>query len=354
MRDLKLEDNRRVLRLRLESEEDIWALASTLEKGDVVFSRSSRELKTSTSSRRKSMVLGVKTEKVEYQPFTTRLRVHGIIESSPKEVDLYGQYHTLSLEPGMEVVIRRERKWGDKDLGRLAKLSRTGRIRVLVAAIDDEDFALASIRGSGVEVLMEDELALPGKQMPDDRERRLDEKLREYSMRIVEAAKELGVGFVVLSGPAHWKRLLSDRIREGMKVDVKLLMEDTSTGGVKGIHEAIRRKTLEKLLKESLVLEELHLMEEINIRAAHNPELLAYTLDGVEKAVELGAAELVVVDSDLVRNPDIDLRRRVLDLMEGAEEKGARVAIIESRIPELRVWIRSFGGILATLRFRIL
>ncbi|MGC8555542.1 MAG: hypothetical protein ACP5NG_00780 [Conexivisphaera sp.] len=352
MQDVRLEDNDRLLRVRVETEEDLWALYSMIRPGDVVFARTSRELRGDGESRRKAMTLGVAVKELEYQPFTDRLRVRGIIVSSPKELDLEGQHHTLSLEPGMEVAIRREDRWRREDLDRLSRLTKGAAARALAVALDDEEFAVAVLRGNGVQVLEEGELRLPGKDQPEERERRLAEAMGRIAAEVARLARELGAGQLVVAGPAHWKDDLADRLRGLLPSGVRMLVDSVSYGGVKGVHELLRRDSVREVLRRAVLVEELEAMDRVNGVAGRDPDLLAYGLDGVEEAVREGAAEEVVVDSELVRSTDAELGRRALEVLEEARRTGARITILESRHAELRAWISGLGGAVAVLRYR--
>lgn len=352
MQDIRLEDNGRLLRLKVETEEDLWALYASIRPGDIVSSRTSRELRNEGESRRKSMTLGVRVKDVEYQPFTDRLRVRGIIVSSPKELDLEGQHHTLSIEPGMDVAIRREGRWKADDLERLRRMARGAAARALAIALDDEEFAIALLRGNGVQLLEEGNFGLPGKDQPDERELRYGEALAGLAGDLERTARELGVKYLIVAGPAHWKNDLISRLRRLEAGGVQIFVDSSSYGGIKGIYEVLRRDVVKDILRRAILVEELGIMDRVNSIMAGDPDLVAYTLDGVEGAVQEGAAEEVIVDSDLLRSQDEALGQRALEVLDRARQTKARVTILESKHPELRVWISSFGGILAVLRYK--
>ncbi len=349
MQDLRLEDNDRLLRLRVESEEDLWALYALIRPGDLVVSRTSRELRGEGGSRRKAMTLGVRVKDVEYQPFTSRLRVRGVIEVAPKELDLEGQHHTLAIEPGMEVAVRREGRWRKEDLEELRRLSGGLSARALVAAIDDEEYAVALVSGGGVQVIEEGEIGLPGKDAPDAREAAWRRAIAKVAEVVRRAASEHGIRHVVVVGPAHWKDDLASELGD---LGARVIVDSASYGGIKGVYEALRRDSMKEVLRDAILREELELMDRINALAARDPDLLAYSLEGVEDAVSRGAAQEVVVDSDALRSPDPEVSARALRILEGARRTGAAAVILESRHPELRAWISGLGGAVAVLRYR--
>ena len=48
------------------------------------------------------MILTVRVEAVEFQAFTTRLRIRGIVIEGPEKYGVVGKNHTHSIEPGRE------------------------------------------------------------------------------------------------------------------------------------------------------------------------------------------------------------------------------------------------------------
>ena len=352
---LKLEDNNRLLRLRIESEEDLWLLSTTIREGDIVYSKTSRELKTGSGSKRKSMVLGVRVKKLEYQPFTKRLRLGGVIVSSPKEVDLVGLHHTLSVEPGMEIAVYRENRWDYNLIDKLNRASKSMLVRAVIASIDDEEFSMALLRSYGVEILVDETLSLPGKNQPEDREKLYNQRIGEYAKRIINTARSSNVKHIIIVGPAHWKLELARRVEDlvsGEPQRYNLILDNTSSGGVKGVYESIKRGAIQKLLSEAIIVEEDKLMREVNELMSRDPDWVVWGIDAIEKMVEYGAVDKLIVSSDMLRHPDPETRERIHRVLKLAEKRRSQIRILESLHPEVRVWIKNLGGIIATLRYR--
>lgn len=56
-------------------------------------------------SRRVPMVVELEVEFSEFQPFTSRLRIHGIVRDAPERYGIKGSHHTINLDIGDEIVI---------------------------------------------------------------------------------------------------------------------------------------------------------------------------------------------------------------------------------------------------------
>lgn len=347
------DEDRGILRLRVESEDDLWALYNFLEEGDVVYARTTRELKTSTSSRRKPMTLGVSVEKAEFQPFTSRLRIHGRITEGPKELDLEKQRHTINLDVGNELTIVRERGLTPSELKPIREACRRSGVKALVVSIDDEEACVSLIMERGVKHLLELPVRLPGKYDSEDRMAKLEEKVSEIAGRVRAAHSEHGVWAVIVVGPEHVRKPAYKQLRRELgELKLKFYADGTSVGGAAGVREALRRGVVGKVVKDAGVIEEERLMAELLSALAKDGARAAYTLDHVERAVEAGAAEKVLVLNELVRAYDEGLRRRVQAVLKRAEERGARVKIFSST-HETYHQLKSLGGIAAILRYRL-
>ena len=102
-----------IMQLELRNIDDLWALYNVIEKGDRVFGRTTREVKSTESarpsSRRVAVNLGITVQKVYFDRDLNRLRVHGIVFEAPEEVRVTGSHHTLSVGPEDALTILKDR-----------------------------------------------------------------------------------------------------------------------------------------------------------------------------------------------------------------------------------------------------
>ncbi|RLF09751.1 MAG: mRNA surveillance protein Pelota, partial [Thermoprotei archaeon] len=187
-----LDEKCRALEVKVESEDDLWVLYNVLEPGDVVKAWTTRELKADSGSRRKAMKVALRVDHVEFQPFTTRLRVHGFIVEGPRELDLEGQRHTVSIDLHDEVVVYRERGWPSHALERIKEACGRLVVKALAVGVDYDEAAVALLRGYGLEVLAELSFNLPGKRDAEARRRELEAKVGELAELVVGSALKHG------------------------------------------------------------------------------------------------------------------------------------------------------------------
>lgn len=337
------------MRVRVDTQDDLWTLYNIIEKGDFVYARTTRELKTSTGSRRKPMVLGVRVERLEFQPFTTRLRIHGVVIAHPKEHEVTG-HHTLNIDLGSDLTIQKEH-WPQHAIKRIEEACSRSRLPVVLVGIDDEDVAVAKLMDYGVQTLAEYRLSLPGKREADKRRDVLAKRMADLAKLVVEVAGREGAKYVVVAGPAFWKNYLVEAISKlPQSRDLKIVVEDASSGGVKGVREALKRGAFLKALRGYGVVEEGLLIDELLKTISKDERMAAYGLEQVGAAVEAGAVEKLFVLDTLLRSTDLEERRRVEELMRKAERLGAYVRIFSS-VDDPGYQLKSLGGVAALLRY---
>lgn len=341
-----------------ETLDDLWHLYNIIYPGDQVYGKTKREVKVQTNeynrpeSRRQSVFLGLKVERVLWDRGLNRLRVLGEIIDIPEEISGRGSHHTLNVVLGQPITILKP-KWPKHQVDRLKKASHVETPLVLIAAIDDEEYAVAILRQYGLDVKAEQRIQLPGKL---DAERR-EEVIKGYFKDALNLLREtwvslncpiviLGLGFVK-DGFAKYVRNEAQDVAAAI-VDVK----SVNSSGITGINEALRSGVLAKTLKHARVAEETNYVEEVLIRLGVDKTDVAYGLDEVKKATEYGAVDrLLILDTMLRESPD-EKRLELEELMRRVEEKGGQITVVSNE-HEAGNKLQGLSGIAALLRFQI-
>ncbi|MBP1449914.1 MAG: peptide chain release factor 1, partial [Thermoproteus sp.] len=108
-----------------------------------------------------------------------------------------------------------------------------------------------------------------------------------------------------------------------------------------GVIEAIRNA--EEQLKENEYVKAKEIMDRVMYYAVKKSEYMVYGRDKVMKAMEMGAAELVVVAEELGED-------EVLDLVMRGDSKGVKVEVVPRGVEEGKTLLQAFGGYVALLR----
>jgi len=340
-----------------ETFDDLWHLYNIIYENDEVCTRTTREMKPDEKyarprrGERISVFLGVKVQKVAWDKFLGKLRVHGTICKAPENIPT-GAHHTLNIALNTPVTIVKK-EWAKHFIERLDRACKTSEKPLLIVAIDDEEYVLATTTQYGVEVKVEENVKLPGKLESEKRSAAITEYFRKAANSLHQicgatrnAIVIIGVGFVKNDFAKFLENEASDVAKS--VIDVK----SVNNSGVAGIYEALRSGVLLKATKHLRIVEETEIIEEVLKRLGKGEPTVTYGLEQVEKAAELGAVEKLVLADAMLREASDDKRLLIEDLMKKAEKKGGNITVVSTE-HEAGTKLIALGGAAALLRFAI-
>ena len=341
-----------------ESFDDLWHLYNIIYKGDEVFARTTREIKPDGKyarprrGQRIPVVLGVRVEKVAWEKLLGRLRIHGIICEAPETVPK-GAHHTLNVVLNRPLTIAKGKQWARHHVERLRRAKKTSEKPIIIIAVDDEGYAIATTKQYGVDVKAEERVKLPGKLEAEKRSAAISEyfemvltSLRQVWMETRSPIAIIGVGFMKKRFARFLKNKDADITRS--IVDVK----GVNNSGLAGIYEALRSGVLLKAMKHLRIVEETRIIEEVLKRLGEGGSKIAYGFDDVKKVAELGAVETIAVADKILRKSSDEKRLDIEDLLVSVEKKGGKVMIISTE-HEAGIKLLGLGGVAALLRFAL-
>jgi len=342
---LEFDEKRGVLRVVVETEDDLWLLSMLIAPGDLVRGLTTRDVSIKGSEkRRRPMVLTVKVKRLEFQAFTNRLRIHGIVVEGPDRFGVKGMHHTLSVAPGQEITIIRE---GGIPRTLVEEVIRSLRsYRVVAAALDFDEHAVALVQNQGVRLLDEGSLSIPF----DERffPRAKEEAVRRVVERIVDVVKRFGADAVVVASPGFLKDEVAELLRT-LLPSIPVYTDTVADGGYAGVRELLRRDVVRKLLQDLGVARAEKVLEEFNLLLLKKPGKVAYGLDQVAQAAEAGAVEKLLVLDELLSSFD-DTRAQVEKVMQQVFSKRGEVIIVPVNSPPGQQ-LKMLGGVAAVLRY---
>ncbi|MCD6171065.1 MAG: mRNA surveillance protein pelota [Thermoplasmata archaeon] len=319
--------------VKVQSYEDCWHLYNIIEKGDFISgytyrSREERGNKIRSKKEEKERVyLKIKVTDKEFQKFTDRLRIRGIIVEGIEEK----AYHTFNIEPNIEIKI--EKKWDDISLSRIKRATKI-EPKIVVVAIDDESATIAIIHEYGIQEIATIYSPHSGK-MYDEKEQ--DKK--SFYGQILSKILEIDMPLVII-GPGFEKDKFIEFAKDKLK---KYIVEPTAHAGMTGINEAIKKGIVEEIYKENRVTKEIKIMERVMEEIAKDG-LIAYGREEVIKAIENGAVEKLIILNSMVRGNE--------EIIKKAEKIKADVVVI-SEWHEGGEKLAALGGLAALLRYKI-
>lgn len=345
MRVIHQDRKTKKIKLMTESIDDLWHLSNLIDENDLVYSLTHRreEVKKdkirAERAEKKTMFLGIRVEKVEFHEFSDRLRIHGIIEDGPQDL---GSYHTLNISNGDKITIMRD--WKSHDLDRIKEAVDASKTQIVTfLSIDDENAVIALLRQYGIQHIATILSHASGKLYKVKKD-----KQNDYFIQILEKIQQVKEedSPLIIIGPGFVKDEFYKFGRNAnSKLFSKCIIENTGQSGMTAIQEALKRKIVSKIVEKCRIEFETQLVEEVLSNIAKG-KLVAYGYDEVEKVLDLGAVERLLITTDLVRTGKGQYYLRK------SKRSGAKITII-SNLHEAGKKLESFGGVACLLRFDV-
>lgn len=337
---------RRSIKLRVESSDDLWYLNQILRPGVIVGSMTMRKVDTredmvrADSPPRKKMYISIRITGTEFQQFTDTFRIMGEIVEAPPEVM---GHHSINLDVGETLDVYSETlEKRDLDLIDEAVRRDTGH-KGYIISIDDSDCVIYRLWDNGVEEIADFGREGGGKRYSGGG------SFDQFYSNIVEDFKPVynDMAPLIIIGPSFFKKSLEKRLREGLGDRLgRVNIVDTSVGGRGALKDLVRRRgELGEVLDEVRYLQEAEMVDKLMKNIARGSGA-AYGMDEVEKALNYGAVESLLICEGKYRTEDGER------LMERAKETGSGVIVISSGHEEGRMF-EEMGGVGAILRFEI-
>ena len=349
-----------IVKLVPENLDDLWHLYNLIYAGDVVYARTTREVKLDREfgrpqkGKRVSLVLGVHVKDVVWDKALNRLRVHGRLVDAPDSVAGAGAFHTLNIAVGESLTVVKEQGWAGYEVERLERASRTETAPIIIISIDDEEYCIAVMRQYGIDVKVEHRIKLPGKLEADKRETVLHKAfqsavnaLREVWQSVHSPIVVLGLGFVKNQFTNYLRDEASDIAKEVVEV------KSVNSSGVAGIHEALRSGVLSVALRQVRVAEETEAVEEVLKRLGADRKDVTYGFSEVENADLYGAVATLLVADYSLRSLDDEKRLALEKMMKEVETKGGKIVVVSVE-HEAGEKLLALGGIAALLRYPVI
>ncbi len=292
------------VRLRVQHEDDLWALAQMIRPGCKVGmmgfrrdqSTGTQESGRAKSADRKPMWIVLDTKATEFQPFTDNLRIQGIIAEAPMDK---GSHHTHAVGPRDELEISWAGGISESDRSLLAEsVQDGGRGRVAIIVVESDEILLFEIAQHGMRQVG-DTFTLRG---GGKREAKSTEVRNAFLAKIAEqTSKAISADMpVVICGPGLAREQFESLLK-GTGVGHRTLNIATSIGGRAAANEVIREGTADAVLGEFAMAKQVRFIEEGLARIATSGAV-AYGRKALEDAVAQGAVESLVIEAGMLRS----------------------------------------------------
>lgn len=334
------------IKIRVDNIDDLWHLKNIINEDDVISAMTFRREETqrdkirSERGEKKRMRLDIEVEKVEFHEFTDRLRILGVIVEGPQDL---GSYHTLNVSEGDELTIIKE-KWKDHELSRLKEAIEQGKKPVITfLALEQDDATMAIMRQYGVKEIAHLSPNMGGKMY--DSEKMSKDEFFEEIMKKLKTIMEPESPLVVL-GPGFAKEDFYEWAKKNYPDMVKYAeVIPAGEGGMTGVHEVLKTGKERGSLEGQRMSYETEKVEDL-LREIKKDGAYAYGKESVEKAVQMGAVDTLLILDEEVRTEKAE------NLMKQTESMGGKVIVVSST-HEGGEKLEALGGIGALLRYKI-
>jgi peptide chain release factor subunit 1 len=227
-----------------------------------------------------------------------------------------------------------------------------------IIIIERDEATIGLLKPSGVQVLDEIEWYIPGKhhkggqsqrrfdriieQMVEEFYKYVAEKANNYFIPLIEEKKLKGV---IVAGPGYAKQ---DFLKEADNMDYRIRQLiigepiDVSYQGYVGLREVVMKA--KDLLTKHKFVEVVDTIEEFKLHIAKDDGYAIYGIQDVEKALDLGAVEKLIVCED---HPEIDRLEKI------ATEKGAKLIVLSPEADEYQWFKNAFSCIAGIARYPV-
>jgi protein pelota len=328
--------------LRTESMDDLWYLKNilspdTLLKKTVMRREDKKEdMERSKETKRKPVTVTIQPESVEFQPFTDRLRITGIIREGPEGIT--GQHQSLAISTDDDVEIWMS-SWDRITEDLLKESLIKGSSGALFVSIDDESASIYTLRDYGLYLNGRIESGKSGKAYNVSYSRSsYFEEIEKFLMGI------MGDYPIIITGPGFEGEYFLKYLQE-KKFHGKIFQFPSANSEDGAIYEIIGKEQVRRILGDSRLSRERDAMEQFLKELAKNGNC-AYGSDEIRRYSEAGAIMVLIVLENLIRE------KSVVQIMEMARSTGSEI-IIASDSGQYGQMLRGFGGFVAITRYRI-
>ncbi|MCL4346089.1 MAG: hypothetical protein M1375_02375 [Candidatus Thermoplasmatota archaeon] len=328
--------------LKTESVDDLWYLKNAIGQGVVVRKTVMRreekkdDMERSKDTRRKPVTVTISPESVDFQPFTDRLRVSGVILDGPE--GLKGQHQSIVISSDDEVEIWME-SWDRVTEGILKESLLHTSSGAIFISMDDESALIITLRDYGLYVNGRIESGKSGKEYASSYSR------NSYFLEIERFLSGISGEYpIIITGPGFEGEYLFKFLQD-KNFNRKVYVFPSANSEEAAVYEIIGMEPVKRILGDSRLSRENESMEQFLKELGKNGNC-AYGYEEVKKYSESGAIMKFLILEDMIRE------HSVVELMDMAQNGGAEVIIVSDSGQYGQI-LRGFGGFVAITRYRL-
>ncbi len=342
------------LKIVIEVPEDLYYFSLILEKNDIVYSWTTRQLRIertteSIRGKRIKVYLGIKVTNLEFHKFLKSLRIRGIVIDAPENLHIKGAYHTLSINIGSEVTVYKEKF--SVFVNRIIKMASVHYKKIILICVGDDNIAIGYLTPQGIDIKISQDIYIPKKE---GKKYSLLEFYRNVLLKFFEEKKDLinlkEFNEVIIASTSLLLPLLKEIFNEKELLKNKVIKYiQVFEGGRAGIYEILRREDLKQLFKNTRYLYEKEKVDELFRYLMKGDSRVAIGFEEVSKAAELHAIKYLIINDAFFF--DIEEKNKIREILDKTIESSGEIIIVSFESEQGKK-LEKMGNIAALLYFR--
>ena len=339
------------LKLRVESEDDLWVLSQVCGTGCLVGMLSHRRDSTTgtkedgraKSAERKPMWIVLECSETAFQPFTDNLRVHGVIKEA--KIDI-GSHHTHVISSGDEIELTREGGLSKTDSSLIKEAISSGsRARSGLIVVENDEVLIFEVATHGIRDVSQFNMRGGGKRTGDSSavSKEFFEKVSKETRMVFPDEMPL-----IICGPGMARKGFEKLLR-GLGAGNSIVNAPTSIGGRAAANEVLADGLADSLLGEHAIVEQVRAIEE-GLKRISMDGAVTYGMQMISDAASQGAVETLVVEAGLLRTGEGSSGwEKIAEAIESSSGK----VIQASTEHDAGKQLEGMGGAIALLRWKL-
>ena len=340
-----------IVKMKIESLDDLWYLSHIIDSGDLIRGKTIRKIKIQkenqkTQISKKTTFLEIQVERIEFHKHSNILRASGTITQELKDIQK-GDHHTFNLEPGKIIEIQKK-QWLNYQIEKLNQSVEEKEPKILILVFDREEAYFALNKRQNYELLsgVKGEVEKKSIQVQINKKfyPELIKLLEEYDQRYKPEN-------IIVASPAFWKEELLKEV-SNQELKKKIVLATCSSVKENAINEVLKRPEVKNILKKDRILKEIHFVEEL-LKEIKIDGKSAYGLKETKNATDAGAVEtLLITDSFIQKMRQQEMYKEIDAILELVDKNKGKIIFISSE-NEAGQKLDSLGGIGAILRYKL-
>ncbi|MEM4295504.1 MAG: mRNA surveillance protein pelota [Candidatus Anstonellales archaeon] len=328
-----------IIKIKIESAQDLWYLSKILNAHDILSGQSFRAVKFNGEEERKPIFVKIEAEKIDFKQRPISLRVTGIIiDGKPEEFIQRGKHHSIEITEDYVLTIEKK-EWRDYEINVIKNaLEDSRRKAAQLLLIDERKALIIDITPYGFEEKFEIDLPAGKKWDEKEIERIKEKKYKEIIQSLDKQA------IIIIAGPGFEKEKANEIIKNN---GYKTKIADASYAEVSSIKELLDAGIIDSVIGEARLIKEAKLVNETLLSIYKNDGLAVYGKENIKKAIDYNAISYIIVIDKLLADNEIK------NLLKEAEQKNKAKIHIISTSHEWGEKLKGMKGIAAMLRFKI-